>query len=91
MNGNNNSETDYKNNARAKSIKVTINDEKSYVFELKDTNAVQVFDINYKQNTIEKPVSIVTEVLETYPGEKTNDIYISDIQFSIDSNLPQGH
>ena len=64
--------------------------DKEYVFELEDTNVVQVFDIDYKQNTIEKPVNIEVEVLETYAGEKTEDIYISDMQFSINSNIPQG-
>ena len=90
MNGNNTSEKDYKNNARAKKIKVTVNEDKEYVFELEDKNAVQVFDIDYKQNTIEKPVNIEVEVLETYAGEKTEDVYIADIQFSIKSNIPQG-
>ena len=90
MNGNNTSEEAYKNNARAKKIKVIVNNEKEFVFNLKDTNAVQVFDLDYKQNTIEKPVSITVEVVETYAGEKTEDIYISDLQFSINSNIPQG-
>lgn len=90
MNGNNESEEDYKNNSRAKKIKVTINKEKEYTFELKDTNKVQVFDIGYKQSNIEKPVNIEVEVLDKYKGEKTEDIYISDIQFGIESNIPQG-
>lgn len=90
MNGNNISEEVYKNNARAKKIKVIINNDKEYTFELKDTNAVQVFDIDYKQDNISKPVNIEVEVLETYSGEKTEDIFISDIQFSINSNIPQG-
>ena len=90
MNGNNISEKEYKNNARAKKIKVTINKDKEYTFDLKDTNAVQVFDIDYKQNNIEKPVNIEVEVLDKYSGEKTQDVYISDMQFSINSNIPQG-
>lgn len=90
MNGNNDSEEEYKNNARAKKIRVIINGEKEYIFDLKDTNRVQIFDINYKQNTVEKPVSIEIEVLETYDGEKTSDVYISDVQFGITSNIPQG-
>ena len=90
MNGNNESKEDYENNSRAKTIKVTINGEKEYIFNVKDTNKVQVFDINYTQNTIEKPVEMVVEVLESYNGNKTNDVYISDIQFGITSNIPQG-
>lgn len=90
MNGNNNREYTYKDNARAKKIKVTINGEKEYTFDLKDTNKAQEFDIDYKQNGVEKPVTIEIEVLERYNGEKTNDVYISDIQFGITSNIPQG-
>lgn len=90
MNGNNESEEDFVNNSRAKKIKITINDEKEYEIDLKDTNEIQIFNIGYKQDTIEHPVNIVVEVLEQYDGEKNNDVYISDIQFSIDSNIPQG-
>ena len=90
MNGNNESEKEYKNNSRAKKIKLTINDDKQYIFDLKDTNKVQIFDIDYRQNTIETPVKIDIEVLDEYNGEKTNDVYISDIQFGITSNIPQG-
>ncbi len=90
MNGNNESKEEYKKNARAKKIKVTINNEKTYIFDLKDTNRVQVFELGYKQDSIEKPVHIETEVLEKYKGEKTEDVYISDIQFGIESNIPQG-
>lgn len=90
MNGNNESKEEYKNNARAKKIKVTINNEKTYILNLKDTNRVQVFELGYKQDSIEKPVHIETEVLEKYKGEKTEDVYISDIQFGIESNIPQG-
>jgi len=63
---------------------------KSYVICKAQPQAVQIFNIDYKQNTIEKPVGIEVEVLETYAGEKTEDVYISDIQFSIESNIPQG-
>ena len=78
------------NSARAKKVKVTINKVKKYTFDLKDTNAVQVFDIDYKQNSIDKPVSVEIEVLEKYLGAKSQDVYIADVQFSIDSNIPQG-
>ncbi len=89
MNGNNENKEEYKNNARAKKIKLTIND-KEYVFELKDTNKVQVFDLNYKQEDIKSPVKVKVEVLEKYDGEKTSDVYISDFQCDINSNIPQG-
>ena len=89
MNGNNESQNDYKNNARAKKIKVIVNKEKEYTFDLNDTNKVQIFDIGYKQNDIKTPINIEVEVLEKYNGEKTNDVYVSDIQFGINSNIPQ--
>ena len=72
MNGNNESEKEYKNNSRAKKIKLTINDDKQYIFDLKDTNKVQIFDIDYRQNTIETPVKLDIEFLDKYNGEKTN-------------------
>ena len=90
MNGNNKSKEEYINNSRAKKIKVTVNNSKEYIFELNDTNKVQIFDIDYKQNSIKTPVHFKIEVLETYKGKETEDIYISDIQFSIASNIPQG-
>lgn len=90
MNGNNTSKEDYQNNSRAKKIKVIVNNDKEYIFDLKDTNKVQTFDLNYKQQTIEKPVDITIEVLEIYGGEKTQDIYISDIQFGVETNISLG-
>ena len=36
-----------------------------------------------------KPVQINIEVLETYKGEKSDDTYIADIQFGMESNIPQ--
>lgn len=90
MNGNNKNKTTYKNNSRAKKIRVTVNNDKKYTFNLKDTNKVQIFDINYKQNTVKKPVEMKVEVLDTYEGDKSNDIYISDLQFTMESNIPQG-
>ena len=44
----------------------------------------------YKQNTVKKPVEMKVEVLETYDGDKSNDIYISDLQFTMETNIPQG-
>ena len=90
MNGNNESKASYKNNSRAKKIRVTVNNNKKYIFNLKDTNKVQIFDINYKQNTVKKPVEMKVEVLESYDGEKSKDVYISDLQFTMESNIPQG-
>lgn len=93
MNGNNTSEQDFKNNARAKKIKVVIDGISKYTFDLEDTNAVQVLKLDYmdlKEPSLKHPISVTVEVLEAYSGEQTNDVYISDIQFAITSNIPQG-
>ena len=70
------SEEAYINNARAKKIQVTINNETVKIFELKDTKEVQLFDLNYKQTDISKPINVKIEVLEIYEGKETNDVYI---------------
>ena len=90
MNGNNTSEEDYKNNSRAKKIKVIVNETEEYILELEDTNKAQIFELNYKQKTISKPIDILIEVLEAYSGDESQDIYISDIQFGIISNISMG-
>ena len=85
MNGNCESEEAYINNARAKKIQVTINDEIIKTFELKDTKEVQLLNFNYKQTDISKPINIKIEVLEIYEGKASNDVYITDIGFGIES------
>lgn len=83
MNGNNNSEEDYNNNARAKKIKVTVNNDKSYTFELKDTNKPQLFDIGIEQEDISKVMNVTIEVLETYKGLVSNEVYINEVGIGI--------
>ena len=43
MNGNNESEKDFVNNFKTEKKKITINDEKEYEIDLKDTNEIQIF------------------------------------------------
>ena len=90
MNGNNESEKVYNEKSRAKKIKVVINNDKEYIFELKDTMEAQLIDIDYKQMDITKPIDIEIEILEKYIGTETEDVYISDIQFGLDSNVGHG-
>ena len=82
INGNNSSEEDFKNNARAKKIKVTLGNEKEYIFELEDTNKAQILEVSYEQSA-KTPVEISIEVLEAYDGEQSQDIYISNIHSDI--------
>ena len=73
----------------AKKIKVTV-EGKEYIFELEDSKEIQLFDIGYTQNTIEKPIEIKVEVLEAYPGLISNDVYIYDIRFGFDTSIMLG-
>ena len=90
MNGNNISEEDYYNNARAKKVKIIFDEKEEKIIELEDKKEAQFIDLEYVHNDISKPVDITIEVLETYDGELNNDIYIADIQFGISSNIPAG-
>lgn len=86
MNGNNESEETYYSNARAKTIQVTVNGSSVYTFELEDTNEAQLFDLNYKQTDIGVPIYVEIEVLETYPGDASNDVYLNEISFGLSQN-----
>ena len=90
MNGNNTTDEDYNNFARAKKIKVTFNNEKEEIINLQDSKEAQFIDLEYMQQDISKPINIKVEVLETYEGLTSQDTYIADIQFGITSNILQG-
>lgn len=81
MNGNNISEEEFYNNSRAKHIKITFNGTEERVYELQDNMDIQLFTIDYVQTDISKPIDIEIEVLDSYNGKISDDIYISDIQF----------
>ena len=91
MNGYNTTDENWKNNARAKKIKVTINNDKEFILELENSIEAQTFDIEYLQDNLDAPMNIDIEVLESYPGEKTDDVYISDIRFGFFSSLSIGY
>lgn len=84
-NGNCKSKKAYENNSRVKKLKITINDTEKHIIELEDTMEVQLFDINYRQDDITKPMIVKFEVLETYEGLVSNDVYIHEIGFGADS------
>ena len=90
MNGNNLTEEDYCNNARAKKIKITFDGKEEKIIDLADKSDAQFIDLQYIHYDISKPVDISIEVLETYEGNISNNTYISDIQFGISSNIPSG-
>lgn len=72
----------WKNNSRAKKIKLKIDNKTIAILELEDTTASQRFEIEPIQSTIENQDLILTlEVLESYEGKKYTDLVISEINF----------
>lgn len=90
MNGNNKTEEDYYNNARAKKIKITFDGKEEKIINVVDTKEAQYIDLQYVHYDISKPVDISIEVLEKFDGKENNALYIADIQFGISSNVPMG-
>lgn len=78
---------------KPKKIKVTINDSKPQTFTLNNTDKYQLLDLDYTQDNIEKPVSVKIDIISSYNNTVNPDdphLYIEDITFGIESNLPQG-
>lgn len=78
---------------KPKKIKITINDSKPQTVTLNDTDKYQLIDLNYTQDNIEKPVSVKIDIISSYNNTVNPDdphLYIEDITFGIESNLPQG-
>ncbi len=72
----------YKDNARAKKIKLIIDNKTIAVLELEDTTASQRFEIDPILSTIEgKDLVMTLEIMESYEGEKYTDLVISEINF----------
>lgn len=85
MNGYSTKKEYYYQHARAKKVRVTING-KEYILDLEDTPECQIFDINYVDYDISKPLSIKMEVLEKYEAFY-NDVYFSNIEFEIEASV----
>lgn len=88
INGNNTTNENYSNYSRAKKIKITFDGKNEEIVNLLDSSKAQFIDLSYVKYDISKPIQINIEVLETYKGTKSNDVYIADLQFGIDSNIP---
>ena len=72
----------WKNNSRAKKIKLKIDNKTIAILELNDSTASQRFEIEPIQSTIEnKDLVLTLEILESYEGEKHTDLVISEINF----------
>lgn len=73
----------WKNNSRAKKIKLTIDNKIIAILELEDTTALQRFKIEPIQSIIEnKDLVLTLDILESYQGNKYSDLVISEINFS---------
>ena len=86
MNGNNTTIDNYYDNARAKKIKITLN-ESEYIINLDDTPEFQNIYLGWETEEYTKPVNVKIEVLEKYNGRKTNDVYFSGISIQISNNF----
>ena len=78
---------------KPKKIKITINDSKPQTVTLNNTDKYQLIDLNYTQDNIEKPVSVKIDIISSYNNTVNPDdpyLYIEDVTFGIESNLPQG-
>ena len=90
MNGNNTSEAAWKSNSRAKKISVIINNEEEYGFDLEDTMEVQLIDLNYRQDGIDTPINVEIKILDVYEGDVSDNVFISDIGFGLESSIKGG-
>ena len=77
-------------NNKPEKIRVTINNQSFQEFVLNPETNYNTFDLDYTQENISKPISIKIEVLSTFNNTDINNVIIKDIEFGIDSNIPQG-
>jgi hypothetical protein len=79
-NGFQRSESLFKNNARIKTLRVSINGTLAYDLHLKDTMKGQMFPIEVKPMD-DYPITLTLEILAVYPGDKYTDAAITEIIF----------
>jgi len=80
-NGYQKSESVWKNNSRAKKIELFINGKSTYILHLQDTLKMQRFSIGKRFSPHESDLIVQFKVLEIYPGDKYDDLCISEINF----------
>ncbi len=72
----------WKENSRAKSIKISIDGVPRYICVLEDVTSSQTFEIEEIQSKIEAKDKVITlSILEIYEGSKYRDLAISEINF----------
>lgn len=90
INGNAKTDELWKNNGRVKKLKLTIDNKDEYIFELEDSKDLQLFDINYKNESITKEINMEFEIIEVYSGEKYEDVCLTSLYLSGGTNLLWG-
>lgn len=80
-NGYQKSEASFKNNSRVKKAALYINGEHRFNLELNDIEAAQIFVLGKWFLEGAEKFTIELKILEIYPGEKYNDLCISEINF----------
>ena len=75
---------------RVKKLKLTIDDKIECYLELEDTKDLQLFDINYYNNSITKKINLKFEIMEVYPGEKYDDTCLTSLYLVGGSNVKWG-
>ena len=88
LNGNTSNEEENLENGKAKMLVVTLNNEKKYTFNLENKVGPMLFDMDYTQKYISEPIHIQIEVIDSYSGKVTNDVYLGEIEFGIETNIP---
>jgi len=90
INGNAKSDELWKNNGRVKKLKLTIDNKVEYILEIDDSKELQIFDINYKNDSIIQEINMEFEIMEVYSGEKYEDVCLTSLYLSGGTNLPWG-
>ena len=80
-NGYQKSKTTFKNNSRVKRAALYINGKHKFNLEIEDIEAAQVFELGEWLLEGEDKFTVALKILEIYPGEKYNDLCVSEINF----------
>lgn len=80
-NGYQKSEASFKNNSRVKKAALYMNGEHKFNIELDDIETAQVFDLGKWSLEGAEKFTVELKILEIYPGEKYNDLCVSEINF----------
>jgi hypothetical protein len=75
------SEQAWKDNARVKQLKLYINNKFYALLNLKDTTAVQIFEVGSQQGKTGE-LFFKFEIVDVYKGNKYEDVAISEIEFN---------